>query len=134
MNALEKALYSALSGDATLTGLLSSATAIYQGVAPDGADPPYVVYGKQANTKTYTFGAKAWDNSLYLIKAVDERPSAARAGTIQDRLEVLLTDAALTVTGRTHLYLRPETDVDYPEVDQGRTTWHRGHLYRIYTS
>lgn len=134
MNAVDKGLYAALTGDSTLTGLLSGTAAIYQGRAPDGAQTPYIVYSKVTGRPSFTFTQKAWDEPLYAVKAVDERNSAARAGTIAARIETVLTDAALSVSGRTTLYCRPETDIDYPEVDQGRVTWHRGHTYRVFVS
>jgi hypothetical protein len=131
MNDIDAAVYSALSSDSTLTTLLGG-TAIYPGKAPQGTDFPYVVYQKLAGTKTFTMAAKAWDEPVYAVKAVDD--NGTRAGSVAARIETVLTDAALSVSGRTTMYCRPETDVDYPEINQGKTTWHRGHTYRLFVS
>ena len=134
MNEVEAAIRNALVSDSILGAMLGGTASVYRARADDGANTPYVVFSKQANTKTFTMAAKAWDEPLYLVKAVDERHSGARAGTIAARIETVLTDAALSVSGRSTLYCRPETDVDYPEVDQGRVTWHRGQTYRLFVA
>jgi hypothetical protein len=135
MNAVEAGLYTKLTGDATLTALLSGGTAsVFYGVAPDGADPPYLVFNEQTDTPDYTFTQKARDNLLYQVKGITSGPSAKTAGSIAERIESVLTDTALTVSGKTLLYLRKESGVHYPEVDQGRVFHHRGGLYRIQTT
>lgn len=135
MNALKVAIFNKLKGDATLTGLLANGTAsIYQSVAPQEADPPYVVFNQQAETDAYTLSQRSWENSIYLVKAVTQGTSPAAAGTIAERIDTVLTDGALSVSGHTHMYTRRTATVDYPEVDRGVTYRHAGGLFRIYVS
>lgn len=135
MNAVDQALYTALSGATALTALLAGGTAdpsVFQFLAPEGQDPPYVVYFKQAGTPRHTFRGVAFENQLYTIKAVTLGPSAAAAGTIAAAIDAALVDQALTVSGYAHMYLRRDSDIDYPETDPGGQRYHhRGALYRV---
>lgn len=132
MNPVRTALHAALSGDATLTGLLASPDAIYHQRAPEGAETPYVIFHQQAGPRRLTFGSHLhWD--LWLVKAVDRDESASDVEDIDDAVEAVLEGAQLAVTGRAHLYLRRESDVDYPEPDGSKTYRHRGGLYRLIT-
>ncbi len=131
-NVIDAAVYAALSADSTLTAMLTAGTAIYPGKAPQGTHYPYVVYQQLVGTKTFAMSAKAWDEPIYSVKAVDD--NGTRAGSVAARIETVLTDVALNVSGRTTMFCRPETDVEYPEVDQGKTIWHRGQTYRLFIS
>ncbi|MFH0980643.1 MAG: hypothetical protein V2A79_03780 [Planctomycetota bacterium] len=132
MKAVDKALYAALTGDGTLTGKLSSAAAVYRRVAPPGAVCPYVMFAKQTGSDDYTFSQRAKSSMPYLVKAVDKSLSADNANDIADRIDVLLTDVALTVTGKTLMYLRRETHVEYDEHAAGGVVYqHVGGIFRI---
>lgn len=130
-NAVTAALYSKLSSDGTLTGMLAGTTAVYQGVAPAGAATPFVVFDTQAAVDTYVLGGRATEDYLFLVKAITKGRSAARAGTIADRVDAVLTDGTLSVSGQNHLYLRREGQIRYEEIDQGDTYWHVGGQFRI---
>lgn len=132
MNAVAKALRDALLADAPLTALLGSPTGVYEDVAPQGSTHPFVVFSLNSGPKEFTFDGLAFDKPLYLVKAVDGSKSAAKAGAIAERIEAVLTDAALTIAGRDHVYLRPETEIAYSEVKDSTTYRHRGALYRLY--
>ena len=71
------------------------------------------------------------DNDLWLIKAVDRSDTADTADNIASRLDALLTDATLSISGKTQLYLRRESDVDYPENADGVVYHHAGSLFRL---
>lgn len=132
MNPVRTALHAALSGDSTLTSLLSSPGAIHHQRAPQNAKTPYVILHKQAGNPRWTFKDHTqWD--LWTVKAVDRGKTAKNAEAIAARIDVVLNDAALTVTGKRHLYLRRETDVDYGEDDGGETFRHVGGVYRLVT-
>lgn len=134
MNSVKRGIVAKLRGDAALTAALSGGTAsIYEARATQGADPPYVVYNKQAGAPRYTMGGSAWESQVYLVKVVTKENSTAQAGSIAERINGVLTDGALTMTGRTQLYLRRESDVEYPEVTDGIRFNHSGALYRVIT-
>jgi hypothetical protein len=141
--ATRRALYGKLAGDTTLTNLLHApptgySKSIFYEVAPEGALFPYVIFQKQAGTPRYAMqtnaGTAAFDNEVWTIKGVDEGNTADTADAISSRLSDLLTDGTITISGRTQLYLRRESDIDYAEVRDGVTYRHSGSLYRlIYT-
>ena len=132
MNQLDAAIYTKLTGAAALTGLLSAGTAsVFQTLAPENENPPYVVFHKQSNVPAYTFGGVAFENALYLVKAVTQEPSAKTAGSVASQINAALQDAALTIDGYTHMYLRRETDIEFVEVESGQVIHHRGALFRV---
>lgn len=133
MNAVDQAIYGALSADASLVATLGG-TAVYQWLAPEGSDPPYVVYNQQSGVPAHTFGGVAYENQIYTVKGVTAGPSAALAGTIAQQIDAALADQALTVTGYGLLYLRRDSDLDFAEVKDGVRYHHRGGLYRVLTS
>jgi hypothetical protein len=129
-----------MAGDTTLNALLASppsgwSKSIYHQQAPGGAQFPFVVFQKQAGTPTEAFGdPDAMDTDVWMVKAVDRSTSADGAEAVQARLQALLNDATLSISGATLLYLRRQSDVEYPEVSDGVTYNHAGALYRLVTT
>ena len=134
--ASRRAIYGAMAGDTTLDGLLASpptgyAHSVYYQVAPDEADYPFVIFNRQAGTPSYALGGKTHEAEVWLIKAVDRSDTADAADAIAARLNALLTDASLSISGATQLYLRRESDIDYAEVVDGVTYRHAGSNFRL---
>lgn len=135
VNAIKVSLVARLAGDSTLTGMLAAGTAgIYDAPAPESATDPYIVYQKITDTTAYTMGGRAWDDQVFLVKGVTRGASKRAGGSISERIDALLGDAALTITGGTVLQCRRVTGVEYPEADRGDTYHHIGAQYRIWTS
>lgn len=135
-NAPRRAIYGKLSGDTTLNALLGTpasgySKSIYYQSAPQGARFPYVILNKQAGTPRYALGARAFDNDIWLVKAIDRNTSADTADAIAARIDSLLTDASLSISGRTQLYLRRESDIDYAETADGELYRHAGATFRF---
>lgn len=139
--AIRRAIYGKMSADTTLVAMLGTPPAgysksIYYQRAPAGAGFPYVIFQKQASTPRYAFKQRAYDNDVWLIKGVT-RSDPKTAGSADDvdniasRLDALLTDATLSISGKTQLYLRRESDVDYPEDADGVVYLHAGSLFRL---
>jgi hypothetical protein len=131
-----RAIYGKLAGDVTLNALLATPPAgrsksIYYQRAPQGAPFPYVILSKQAGTPRYALGDRAYDNDVWLVKGVDRNDTADTVDAISSRIDALLTDASLSISGRTQLYLRRESDVDYPETVDDSTYLHSGATYRL---
>lgn len=138
--ATRKAIYGKLAGDTTLNALLGSpasgySKAIYYNQAPTGAAFPFVVFNKPAGAPVYTFkvGTAAMDEEIWEVKGIDHSTTADAADNIASRLDALLTDGALSISGRTQLYLRRESDVDYSEVDDGERYVYAGAQFRLVT-
>lgn len=135
--AIRRALYGGMSGDTTLTNLLGVAAAgytraIYQDPAPQDAHFPLVLFSKSSGVPTETFGdPTAFENDVWLVKAVDRNTTADTAEAIAYRIRTLLNDAALSISGGTLLYLRRESDVDYAELASGDVYRHCGSLFRL---
>lgn len=137
--AVRRGIYGRLAGDTTLSNLLGPAASgyakgIYFQVAPAGAAFPYVIFQKQAGTPTDTFSTPGFmDEDVWLVKAVDRDTTADDAEAIAARVMTLLNDAPLSISGKSLLYLRRTSDVEYPEVENGVTYHHVGSLYRLIT-
>lgn len=138
--AIRRAVYGALAGDVTLNALLGTpatgfSKAIYHREAPAGATPPFVIINKQAGTPTEAFGVpSALETDVWLVKAVDRSPSADAAEAVQSRIQTLLNDATLSISGRALHYLRRQSDVEYGETIDGVRYQHAGSLFRLVSS
>ncbi len=136
MNPVAAAIYTKLTGATALTSLLTGGTAspsVYEILAPEGNDPPYVVFNAQSpSVPRYTLTGVAFENTVYQVKGVTVDHSAAAAGTIAQQIDAALNDQTLTVTGYTHLLCRRIADIDYPELVAGQRYQHRGGLYRVW--
>lgn len=137
MNELDASIYNKLTGDATLTGLLAAGTAsVFNGMAPQGAAMPYVVFSAASDRDGYTLDAEATVDFIYGVKAVTSSPAGSptkkAAGTIAARIKTVLNDAPLTITGRTWLSTRRESSIDYSEPANSNVYFHVGGNYRIW--
>lgn len=133
---VRRALYGALAGDTTLTGMLATAPSgysksIFFEVAPETATFPYLIFNQQSGTPTYAMKANAFDNEIWLVKGVDQNMSADVVDNIASRLDALLTDGTLSISGKTQLYLRRMFDVNYMDVQDGVLYRHAGAEFRL---
>lgn len=137
---VRRAIYGKLAGDTTLNNLLGTpatghSKSIYHSEVPQGAAFPFVIFNKSTGNPTEAFGVpSALENDVWLVKGVDRSTSADTAEAIQARIQTLLNDASLSISGSTLLYLRRQSDVEYPEVTNGVTYRHAGALYRLVTT
>lgn len=142
--ATRRAIYGKLSGDTTLTSLLATpptgvTKSIYYQVAAQGAEFPYVIFQKQAGTPSYALAANTFDNEVWMVKGVTKNPGPVYPSdpveTISSRLDALLTDGIISISGKVELYLRRESDLDYSEERSGVIYRHSGALFRlVYTT
>lgn len=122
------ALYGLLSDDDMLKGL--AAGGLHHQRAPEGTTPPYVIFNKQSGVPVWSFG-DFFSNQLWQVKGICRGGDAEGAEAIDARCAELLNDAPLDIDGHETLYLRRESDVDYPQDDAGETIFHVGGLYRL---
>jgi hypothetical protein len=134
---IRRALYGKLAGDTTLNGMLGApasgySKAIYHDTAPDNASFPFIVFNKSSGVPTEAFGdPDALGTDVWQVKAIDRNTSADSAEAIAARVRDLLNDAALSISGASLLYLRRQSDIEYPEIQSGITYKHCGALYRL---
>lgn len=117
MNAIGSAIYTALNGDATLTSL--GCTAVYHELAPPDATYPFLVHQSVAETDHYTFGDRAWEEHVWMVRAWDQGRSTVRAHQLMDRVDQVLTDQQLTLpAGVRQLLVRRTERIPVPaEID-----------------
>lgn len=132
---LDQAIHGALVGDATLTGQLAAGTAsVFYGSADRQSDPPLVTFAEASGVPAYTLGARAWEDFVYVVKAITEGESFALAKTLRDRIDEILSDATLTVSGHENLYLRRESSIEMVEDAGGRRFNHAAGQFRIWAA
>lgn len=140
--AIRRAVYGKLAGDVTLVAMLNQtpptgyAKSIYYQQAPANAGFPYVIFSKMSGVPRYAIGARAFDNDIWLVKGVvrADPKTAGSADTVDNiasRLDALLTDGTLSISGKTQLHLRRDSDVDYPEEADGVIYQHAGSTFRL---
>lgn len=94
--ALQVAVFEALAGDATLTGLLGGAR-VYDG-APRNAEAPYVHLG-EVTARDWSTATEAGSEVTFAVVAWSRAEGRSQALAIAERATALLHDAALTVAG-----------------------------------
>jgi hypothetical protein len=116
--ALQEAVFDALSADATLTTLLGGAR-VYDG-APRNAEAPYVHLG-EATARDWSTATEAGTEVAFAVVAWSREPGRKEALAIADRVVALLHDVALTVSGHRLVNLRHlTTETAREEKPQGR--------------
>jgi hypothetical protein len=128
--ALDEAIYNKLNTTSGVTSLLSSATAIYAGIAPSGTEPPYIVY-------TIAGGGSENESPLdsadltYYIKAVTG--SASTAAALADAIRAALHEPSSMVIDAPWTIIRCQHTVNifFQETTERDQYWHGGGAYRI---
>lgn len=133
MNEIRRTLYQRLTGDAALTAMLAAPDAVYHAVAPQTASTPFVVFHKQSGTPDWQFAGAHIQDDVWTVKAVDQRSTASTTEDIAARIDALLNDAPLTITGRLRLGVYRQSDLDYLETEGADTYRHVGAMYRLVT-
>jgi len=129
MKVVDAGLYSKLSADTALVALLSAGTPIFQeGNVPPGTSRPYVTFWgtggpdniTPSDLRTFVYGVKGIADTL------------ERAADIDARIDALLHNNSITVSGYTNIWLAREAEVRYPEAaPNGNRIHHYGAYYRI---
>ena len=128
-----KFVYTVLSGDGTLTGLVSK---IADDLAPDGTATPYIVVSKQSPQQAVTTvnNQVIYFDETILVKAIDDQPGYGRLGPIINRVRALLQRASGTTVGGVVIgCTETGPGVEFAEIDSGRTFRHLGILFRVLT-
>lgn len=131
---VETALIAKLSGDATLASLMPNG--VHIDVAPNGSTK-FVIVSLVVESDEPMMGGRAYEDATYLIKAVDQSTSPATVKAAAARIDALLDNQPLTVTGYSHMKTRRDERVRYTEVDDQNpdTRWqHSGGRYQVMVS
>lgn len=131
---IDAAVVAKLSGDATLMALMTDG--VYVDVAPTGKSK-FVIVSLVIAQDEPQLGETAYEQAVYLVKAVERHASGATVKTAAARIHALLNYGSLTVTGYSHMLTRRVERIRYTEVDQvdQDIRWqHRGGRYEIFVS
>ena len=134
MSAVREAICKHLQADTGAGGLMELATDVYPKGAPEGAEHPLVVVAAhRAPRGHYAFQGLSHEESLYLVKGVDEGTSAARAGEMSRRIRARLDGAELEVEGYGLQLVSWVQDVEYDETaPEGTKYQHEGGIYEVW--
>src|SRR5689334_23165636 len=130
-SAIDAALVTLLNNDATLMGILTDGA--YFDDAPQDKTK-FAIVSLIAESDEPEFGGRAYEDALYLVKAVLRNGVKADIVAAAARIDALLEDQPLTVTGYTWMTMHREERVRYLEVDDvdPAIRWHhRGGRYRV---
>lgn len=126
--AMGSALYSTLAAGTALTNKLGG-TAIYSPIAPQGTNPPYVVYSFSAGSDDNSTPRRA-RSQVWTVKAVGTA-GLKDAAEIDNLVDTLLHEQTLTVTGWANYWTARIQDICYSQEAGGVLYWHVGAQYRI---
>lgn len=123
-------IFVTLSTDATIENLV--ADRVHEGVAPQDTAYPFVIFNHQGGADVRGVGTyRAFDNSLYQVKAVTQSESYDEAVAIADAIDNALQGASGTASGG---YIGPavrEQTLMLTEVSKGIVYKSAGGLYRL---
>lgn len=135
MKALETTLYTTLSGDTTLASKVPGG--VHNTVAPGGAGYPQLIFQKVSGSDEYTWSQRIRRRFLYQVRVIDAG-GPDKDGLLEalDRVDALLTDGTLTMTGGgAVIYCRRAGDLpDAAERVDGELYLQVGATYRIEVS
>jgi hypothetical protein len=139
--AIDQALIDRLLNDATLRALLPDGVFWEEAGASmltGGHPTQFVIVSLIEAVDEARFGGRAYEDVLYLVKAVELSTAAAHnSKAAAARIDVLLEDAVLTAAGYTWMTGHREARIRFLEVDDtdAAIRWHhRGGHYRVQAS
>jgi hypothetical protein len=128
-NPIRVALFKLLSEDAKLKELATGG--VHPKQAPNGATPPYIIFGNSGEGVVRTFGnGPSLDKEVWYVKGVGE---VAVAEAIDARCQELLDGQELDIEGHHCHDVYRIGLIDYSENKDGERFDHVGHEYKIDT-
>jgi hypothetical protein len=128
---IDNALVAKLGADVTLLSYCTNG--VYWDEAPPNATK-FVIVSLIEEADEAEFGGRAYEDALYLVKAVAISTAGANVQAAAARIDALLEDQTLTVSGYTHMVMHRESRVRITEVDDQDASirwFHRGGHYRV---
>lgn len=118
---------------ADTAGVMALADSVWPQIPPEGAaNYPFVtVTAQKAPTGNHAFQGGGYEESVFLVKAVDQNSSPATVGTIAASIRARMETATLTIDGQSCLAVMWLMDVSYHEQNDGVIYQHEGGLYYV---
>jgi hypothetical protein len=130
MSAVRDAICKHLKADPTVSAI---AKGVHPKLAPESSKFPLVVVSaQQPPTAIRTFQTVLAEQSIFLVKAIDQSISPKRASDLAAAIRTSLDQANLVIDGQNNLGIIWIQDVDLVEEYNGQTYQHEGGLYEIY--
>jgi len=129
---IDNALIAKLGSDAALLALMPNG--VYWGVAPPDSTR-FVIVSLVDEADEWTFGGRAAEDAVYLVKAVGLSTTNPDMKAAAARIDALLDGGTLAAAGytlmamRREVRIRPPVEVD--DVDPKIRWYHRGGHYRV---
>lgn len=133
-SAIDNALMAKLGADATLLAICTNG--VYWDVAPPGSTK-YVLVSLVDELDEPQFGGRAYEDVLYRVRAIALSTAGANLQQAAARIDALLEDGALSVSGYTHMVMYRESrirETEPLEDDPTKFWFHRGGEYRVQMS
>lgn len=129
---IEKWLYSALTGDPTISSAIGSR--VFNAIAPQGTAFPFIVFNFQAGTDVQGNGtARIQSENVFLVKVISEGAPDATARTVADRIDEVVGKAVHSALDSFLFNGRRQSPVRFVEPVGDIRFHHVGGLYRITT-
>jgi len=131
---IDAALSAKLLADGTLTTLMPDG--VWFDVAKKGATK-FIIVSLLSEEDEPMFQGRAFEDGLYLVKAVSLESTGANVKAAAARIDALLDNGTLTVSGYSVMRMNRVTRVRYTEVDETNADirWqHRGAHYAFTVS
>ena len=131
MAAVRDAIVQHLQADTS--GVMALSDSVWPQIPPEGAaaHPFVTVTAQKAPAGVRVFQQVGFEESVFLVKAIDRNTSPKKVGQIAAAIRARLDDAALSISGQTPLAVMWLMDVSYHEVDNGTIYQHEGALYYV---
>lgn len=134
---VDAALVAKLASDTGSGGLMTlMPDGVFMDVAPANKTK-FVIVSLVMHEDEYVFAGSAYEKSTYLVKAVGLNVTGTVIKAAAARINTLIQDVPLSITGYQHMLTRREERVRYTEVDDVNpdTRWHhRGGRYAVFVS
>jgi hypothetical protein len=131
---IDNALVAKLGADSTLLALAPNG--VYWDVAPPGSTR-FVIVSLADSHDELMLGSPAWEEGLYLVKAVMLTTAGGDVKAAAARIHAVLDGSTLTASGYSTMTIQRESRVRITEVDEADDSirWlHRGGYYRVMMS
>lgn len=131
---IDEAIIGKLVADGALTTLMPHG--VFKDIAGGSpTNPPtrFVIVTLMSALDDHMFNARAFETAVYLVKAVEKGMSGLNADNAAARIDQLLEQGTLSITGYSLMALRRTERIGITEVDEqtGDRWQHRGGLYEV---
>lgn len=128
---IDQALIALLGSDETLLSYMPNG--VYWDEAPPGSTR-FVIVSLVDTVDEAVFGGRAFEDTLYLVKAVGLSTTSPNMKAAAARIDTVLDEQTLTANGYVHMTMFREGRIRLTEVDDldADIRWqHRGAYYRV---